>query len=420
MVLNTRNIYKKLPKLLRRLLWFSRMAPRPPEIPGLFTNYEKGRPIAMTPIKMWNETLIRKNLITRECLVTKVHWYKGRESTQREFLRFDISSPDKVHTAILIAERGAGDSSKGKDRLPGTTEPTDTTTPPANPTDSVIGLGIPSVTITPPFASPDVASDSTASSADETSPNIARGKSAATDRKKKLKAEGSSRNASYLHSFISRGLANDEIVHATLDSIAGVPMERKCKNSDFISALTFPKDAGPSTNQIATLLVVTSALEPMNRLMNYWFAATVFEALKCLFPGAKQDFKKHNGGRWRWIWIPHKSSVDAVCEKYDKAQTALDVEIEEERRVEQEQEEARRREIEELRAAAEREREQRRAAEEGARIAEERLRIVKEGVRIAEEERDRERQAAEEEIAKLHHLRRELEALRAEASTGQA
>ncbi|KAI6028019.1 hypothetical protein BKA83DRAFT_4237317 [Pisolithus microcarpus] len=424
MVLNTRNVYKKLPKLLRRFLWFSRMAPRPPEIPGLFTDYENGRPIAMTPIEMWNETFIRKNLITRECLVTKVHWYKGRKSTQREFLRFDISSPDKVHTAILIAERGAGDSSKGKDRLPGTTEPTDATTPPANPTDSMIGPGIPSVTITPPFASPDVASDSTASSADETSPNIARGKSTATDRKKKLKAEGSSENASSSSSFISRGLANDEIVHATLDSIAGVPMERKCKDSDFISALTFPEDAGPSANKIATLLVVTSALEPMYRLMNmqcYWFVATVFEALKCLFPGAKQDITGHNGGTWYQVRIPKKASVDAACRDYDKAQTALDAEIEEECRVEQEREEARRREIEELRAAAEREREQRRAAEEGvriakegARIAEEGVRNAEEGVRIAEEERQKQCQAAEEETAKLHHLRRELEALRAE------
>ncbi|KAI5986184.1 hypothetical protein EDD15DRAFT_2299431 [Pisolithus albus] len=236
---------------------------------------------------------------------------------------------------------------------------------------------------------------------------MARDKSTATDRKKKFKAEGPSRDVSYFHSFISRGYADEEVAHVTLDSIAAIPMERKCKDSDLISALTFPEDAGPSANKIATLLVVTSALEPMFRLMNmqdYWFVATVFEASKCLFPGAKEDFKKHNGGGWHWIWTPQKSSVNAVCEKYDKAQTALDAEIEQERRAEQEQEEARRQEIEGHRAAVEREREQRRAAEER--------------LRIAEEERDREREAAEEraraaaeEIAKLQ---RELEASRAE------
>ncbi|KAI5984133.1 hypothetical protein EDD15DRAFT_1746554 [Pisolithus albus] len=408
MVLDTRNIYKNLPKLLRRILWFSRMAPEPPKIPGLFTNYEKGRPISMTPIEMWNETLIRKNLITRECLVTKIRWYKGRKSAQHEFLRFDISSPDKVHTAILIAERGAGDSNEGKDRLPGTTEPTDTTSPPANPTDSVIGPGIPSVTITPPFASPDVASDSTASSADETSP-IARGNSTVTDRKNKLKAEGSSRNASSSSSFISRGLANEEVVHATLDSIAGADMEQKCNDSDSISTLTFPEDAGPSANKLATLLVVTSALESTYQLMNtrcYWFVAAVFEASKRLFPGAKQDITKHNGGSCYWIRIPQKSSVDVVCGEYKTAQTALDAEIEEECRVEQEREEARRREIAELRAAAEREREQCRAADEQYRAADEQRRAAEEGTRREREQR----QAAEEENAKL---RRELEASRA-------
>ncbi|KAI5995004.1 hypothetical protein EDD15DRAFT_2365913 [Pisolithus albus] len=371
------------------------MAPEPPEIPGLFTDYETKKPFALSPIKMWNKTFIRKNVITRKCLVTKVHWYKGRGSTQREFLRFDISSPDKVHSAILMAEKAAGDSGDSEDRPSGTTEPTDTTTPPANPMDSVIGPDTPSVTITPPFASPNVAGDSAASSADEATPNIARDKSTVTDRKKQFKADRSSRNVSYYPSPISWGYNNEEVVHATLDSIAAVPMERKCKHSDFISALTFPKDAGPSANQIGTLLVVTSALEPMYRLMNMqycWFAATVFEALKRLFPGAKQDFKKHNGGGSRWIWIPQKSSVDAVCEKYGEARTALDVEIEQERRAEQERGEARRREIEERWAAVERKCEQCQVAEE------------------------RERQATEEALATLSHLRRELEALREEAS----
>ncbi|KIK28173.1 hypothetical protein PISMIDRAFT_7688 [Pisolithus microcarpus 441] len=387
------------------------MAPEPPKIPGLFTGYGRGQPVEMNDISLWNDTYIRKKLITRECLVTNIRWYKGRKNVQHEFLRFDISSPDKVHTAILTAERGAGDSSKGKDRLPGIAEHTGTTTPPVNPTDSVIGPSIPPVTTTPPLASPDVTSDSTGSSADETSPNIARGKSTAT--KKKPKAERSSTNASSSSNFISRRSARDAIFHATLDSTASAELERKCEVFECITTLTFPENAGPSADKIATLLVVTSAVEPMYQLMHtqcYWFVATVFEASKCLFPGAEQDITKHNGGRCYRIRIPQKSSVDAVCRDYDKAQTALDAEIEEDRRVEREDEEARRRDIEQRQAAeeaAKREREQRQAAEER--------------VRIVEEERQRERQAAEErarvaeeEIAKL---RRELEASRAGAST---
>ncbi|KAI6028017.1 hypothetical protein BKA83DRAFT_4237290 [Pisolithus microcarpus] len=408
MVLDNANVYKKLPKLLRRLLWFARMAPRPPEIPGLFTDYRKGRPTGIDNITLWNDIYIRRNPVTRQCLVTKVHWYKGRANLQHEYLRFDISSPDKAHTAILIAERLAGDITKDKH---------------ANPMDPAIGPGIPSVTIPPLSALQDVASDSIVSSADETSPNIARGESTATDGKKKLKAEVSFKKASSSSNSISRRLAKDEIVYATLDSIASAPLEQRCKDSDCISTLTFPEDAGPSANKIATLLVVTSALEPTYQLMNtqcYWFVATVFEALKCLFPGAKQDITGHTGGTWYQVRIPKKSSVDAACAKYKVAQSLLDVEIEEEHRVQQEREEARRREIEELRAAAEREREQRRAADEQYRAADKQYRAADEQYRAADEQRQaaeeatrrerEQRQAVEEENAKL---RRELEALRA-------
>ncbi|KAI5989900.1 hypothetical protein EDD15DRAFT_1197510 [Pisolithus albus] len=339
MVLDTRNIYKKLPKFLRRLLWFFRMAPEPPDILGLFTDYRTKDPVQINNLRLWYRSHIRKILITRECLVTKICWYKGRKNVRHEFLRFDISSPDKVHTTIVIAERGAGESSKGGDRLPGVTEHTDTTTPPVNPTDSVIGPSTQPVTTTPPLASPDVASDSTASSADETTPNIDRGESAATDGKKKPKAERSSTNASSSSNIISRRLARDAISYATLDSTASAELEQRCKDTDCISTLTFPENAGPSADKIATLLVVTSELEPMYQLMHtqcYWFVATVFEASKRLFPGAEQDITKHKGGKCYRIRIPQKPSVDAVCGEYDKAQTALDAEIEEERRVERE------------------------------------------------------------------------------------
>ncbi|KAI6017328.1 hypothetical protein BKA83DRAFT_4326805 [Pisolithus microcarpus] len=428
------------------------MAPEPPDIPGLFTDYGTKEPIMITNLKLWYNSHIRKKLITRECLVTNIRWYKGRKNVQHEFLRFDISSPDKVHTAILTAERGAGESSKGGDRLPGIAEHTGTTTPPVNPTDSVIGPSIPPVTTTPPLASPDVTSDSTGSSADETSPNIARGKSTAT--KKKPKAERSSTNASSSSNIISRRSARDAISHATLDSTASAELERKCEVFECITTLTFPENAGPSADKIATLLLVTSTLEPTYQLMHtqcYWFVATVFEASKRLFPGAEQDITKHNGGRCYRIRIPQKSSVDAVCEKYKTAQTALDAEIEEDRRVEREDEEARRRDIEQRQAAeeaakrereqrlaaeeaAKRDREQRQAAEEAAKrdceqrqAAEEAAKRDREQRQAAEEaaKRDREqRQAAEERARaaeeKIANLLRQMEASGAGASTGQA
>ncbi|KAI5984208.1 hypothetical protein EDD15DRAFT_2533261 [Pisolithus albus] len=435
-----RNTYRKLPKFLRRLLWFVRMAPEPPRIRGLFTGYGTPYAVTITNVELWNDTYIRKNLITRGCLVTTIRWYKERRNVQHEFLRVDILSPDKVHIAIVIADRGTAGSSKGNDRRPGqvllfcpstepadysigVTEHTDTTTPPVNPTDSVIGPSTPPVTTTPPIASPDVASDSTESSADETTPNIDRGESAATDGKKKPKAERSSTNASSSSNSISRLPARDAISYATLDSTASAELEQRCKDADCISTLTFPENAGPSADKIATLLVVTSALEPMYQLMHtqcYWFVATVFEASKRLFPGAEQDITKHKGGSCYRIRIPQKSSVDAVCGEYDKARIALDAEIEEERRVEREQEEKRRREIAELRAAAEAADEQRQAAEEAAKREREQRQAADEQRQAADEQRQTAEERARAAEEKMANLLRQMEASGAGASTGRA
>ncbi|KAI5996394.1 hypothetical protein EDD15DRAFT_2195221 [Pisolithus albus] len=67
------------------------------------------------------------------------------------------------------------------------------------------------------------------------------------------------------------GLANNAIVHTTLDSLASTPMEQKwCEDSKFISTLTFPQDSGPSAHKLATVLIETSES-------------------KHLFPGAQKE-----------------------------------------------------------------------------------------------------------------------------------
>ncbi|KAI5983573.1 glycosyltransferase family 20-domain-containing protein [Pisolithus marmoratus] len=380
------------------------MAPEAPKIRGLFTEYRLPAFLSSS-VEPWYDN-IRDNPVTSDCRVVSVGWYKKQNGVEHEFLRFDISSPDKVHTSIVIAERGGGDRNPHRDPSDAA-QATDTIAP----IDTMAGPSSPPDVPTPPFASPDAAGDSTASSADEGSAHII-DKAAKTNRKTKRK----SRRPAPISSFSSstqRG-AHDLVSYATLDSAASAQLERKCTKAARVCTLTFSERVMPSANELATLLYMTSKHEPTYSVTNtqcYWFVETVFEALKVLFAGAEQDTASHRGGTWNRVPIRTKESVEEVCAKYRAARAALEEEIEQKRRVERQQEEERQREREQRLAAeeaAKREREQRRAAEDVAKAAEERA-------RAAEQERQKEReqrQAAEEANAKLL---RELEALRAAA-----
>ncbi|KAI6156611.1 hypothetical protein BKA82DRAFT_1008146, partial [Pisolithus tinctorius] len=125
-----------------------------------------------------------------------------------------------------------------------------------------------------------------------------------------------------------------------------------CDRSRLVCTLSFT-GTKPTADELATLLYVTSAQEPKYSLHDtqcYWFAATVFDALKTLYKGPEQDPTPHLGGR----------GIEPQC------------------RLKQEQKEQRQREQE----AAKRAEEERRAAEERAQAA--------------EEERQKECQATEE------------------------
>ncbi|KIK15384.1 hypothetical protein PISMIDRAFT_679574 [Pisolithus microcarpus 441] len=114
MALNKRNIFKKLPRFLRRLLCMLGMAPNPPSIPGVFTAYGEKSYFCHT-ITPWYTDTIRNNPDTSDCLVFEVGWYKMQNGVKHEFVRFDIYSPDKVHKAIIIAERTGGSTGPDED-----------------------------------------------------------------------------------------------------------------------------------------------------------------------------------------------------------------------------------------------------------------------------------------------------------------
>ncbi|KAI6005432.1 hypothetical protein EDC04DRAFT_2783861 [Pisolithus marmoratus] len=213
-----------------------------------------------------------------------------------------------------------------------------------------------------------------------------------------------------------------------------------CNKATRICGLRFSENGGPSANELATLLDVTSKHEPAYTLINtqcYWFVATVFAALKSLFVGAEQDITTHQGGTWNGLPIRTKESLDEVCAKYRAARAALLEEIELKRRVEHQQEDERWREREQCQAAeeaAKRECKKRQAAEDAAKAAEDekqrerkKRQIAEDAAKVAEDEKERERKkrqvaeerarAAEEANAKLL---RDLEALQRAGATRQA
>ncbi|KAI6009181.1 hypothetical protein EDC04DRAFT_2774204 [Pisolithus marmoratus] len=406
---------KKLSWYFQRLLRMLGMAREYPMIKGLFTGYQQ-LAFLSSSIEPWYDG-IRRNHITCHCIVVEVIWYKKQNGVEHEFLRFNIFSPDKKHIAIVIAERAG--SIRNMNRDPSDpTQPANTTIAPIDAMTGPIAL---------PFTLPDLTGDSAASSDDERSPRM--GKATKTNRQTKQKAKPSAQISS-ISSSSPRG-AHDLM----------------CNKATRICGLKFSENGGPSANELATLLDVTSKHEPAYTLINtqcYWFVATVFAALKSLFVGAEQDITTHQGGTWNGLPIRTKESLDEVCAKYRAARAALLEEIELKRRVEHQQEDERQREREQCQAAeeaAKRERKKRQAAEDTAKAAEDaakaaedekqrerkKRQIAEDAAKVAEDEKQRERKkrqvaeerarAAEEANAKLL---RDLEALQRAGAARQA
>ncbi|KAI6100053.1 hypothetical protein EDD16DRAFT_1526648 [Pisolithus croceorrhizus] len=224
------------------------MVPEHPKIDGLFTPYRQSY-FFLHSIEPWYLNFIRDNPDTWHCSVVEVAWYKKQNGVKHEFLRFDISSPDKRHTCVVIAERNGGGGNANRD-----------------PYDTVPGP------VTP------------------------------------LGATGDS----------TWGAAHDLIHHATLNSRTRAQLEQMFKKATRVCSLTFSEKARPSANELATLLYLTSKLEPTYTVTStqcYWFVETVFTALKSLFEDAEQDIAIHRGGTWNGVPVYTKASVKEQIEQ---------------------------------------------------------------------------------------------------------
>ncbi|KAI6094170.1 hypothetical protein EDD16DRAFT_1687418 [Pisolithus croceorrhizus] len=354
MDLHKRTMLRKLRRFFRRILCALGMVPVHPKIGGLFTAYGTLSPFHFS-VEPWYLDYILKNPHTYDCTVVDVGRYKEKNGVKHEFLRFEISSPDKCHTCILIAERNGAGGNAHRD-------PCDSTRTTDNnaSTDTVSGSVAP-----------------LCANGDSTKPGL---------------------SSSFSSS--SRWAADDLIRCATLGCTAGDRLEEKCKRATRICTLTFSEKARPSANELGTLLYLTSKLEPTYTVTStqcYWYAKTVFTALETLFVDAKPNVAKHPGGTCYGVSVPTKESVGEVCDKYREARDALALEVANRRGLEREQAEERRREPQAAEEERQREHEQLQAAEARARAAEEERQTERER-RLAADERAR---AAEEEIARL-------------------
>ncbi|KAI6106607.1 hypothetical protein EDD17DRAFT_1769710 [Pisolithus thermaeus] len=105
-----------------------------------------------------------------DCPIIEVGWYKKQSGVEHEFLWFNISSPDNMHTSIVISKRVTSVLNPNRDASDAM-QPTDTITPPI-PADTVISPNTLPEAVTPPFSPPDVAGDSMACSASKSSPHV--------------------------------------------------------------------------------------------------------------------------------------------------------------------------------------------------------------------------------------------------------
>lgn len=111
----------------------------------------------------------------------------------------------------------------------------------------------------------------------------------------------------------------------------------------YLCNLDFPASARPSAMQVSVLLCVLSKHSPTYHLWQYqcyWYAYTVWEALKKLFPGCRETTLSEGRSRFWGREIRKAESVETVCEQY-RAEWVRFENVAEERRRRKEEEERR-------------------------------------------------------------------------------
>ncbi|KIK31494.1 hypothetical protein CY34DRAFT_103205, partial [Suillus luteus UH-Slu-Lm8-n1] len=148
--------------------------------------------------------------------------------------------------------------------------------------------------------------------------------------------------ASVLSPSVSQVPAHDTIA-TTFNSPSALEsyLTQQYRSYRFLSNLDFPASARPSAMQVSVLLCVLSKHSPTYRLWQYqcyWYAHTVWEALKRLFDGCQETTLINGRSQFLGQDVPKAESVEEVCKQY-RVEWALFENVVEERRKRKEEEE---------------------------------------------------------------------------------
>ncbi|KAG2136953.1 uncharacterized protein EDB93DRAFT_1091433 [Suillus bovinus] len=147
----------------------------------------------------------------------------------------------------------------------------------------------------------------------------------------------------------SSGIASPSVKQTpALDSVSTTPntgtsthqyLESRYGPYKHLCTLTFsPASTPPSAAQISVLLSVISTHAPNYHLYQfqcYWFASTIWEAIKHLFPGYLESTWQGIRSRCYGFEVDKIDSVKVVCEEYANEQRRLENEAELKRQAEQ-------------------------------------------------------------------------------------
>ncbi|KAG1889664.1 uncharacterized protein F5891DRAFT_1282815 [Suillus fuscotomentosus] len=183
--------------------------------------------------------------------------------------------------------------------------------------------------------------------------------------------------------------------------------------------LDFPASARPSAIQVSVLLSALSKQSPSYHLYQYqchWYAHTVWEALKRLFPDCHEITRSDGRSSHLGVKIEKADSVEVMCEQYHTQWARIENAAEERRRAKEDEVRQLRMEVRaqyqaEIDQAVRRAEEAERKAEEAERKAEKAERRAEEAERKAEEA---ERRAEEAEQKAEEAERKAEERVRAE------
>ncbi|KAF9234398.1 hypothetical protein BU15DRAFT_79081 [Melanogaster broomeanus] len=237
----------------------SLMAP-PTEIAGLFTSLH---PITL-PVDIWSATLNINAANASRCFVKEVVHYKRTGGKEHEFLRFTVSHPEESWKAFVFTDR-------------------------------------------------------------TTKKHSGNGESSLSNKVAMLSNPSSSSSSSSSHSS-PLAPACDTIYVATDHSAALEKLHGTFFNDRHETIRTLTFDTRPSVMELATLLTVTSHHAPSYSLCQnqcYWFADTVYEALRQLFPHHRERIDSGRSGTCHHVPIPKADSFKDVCAAYDEERAAI-------------------------------------------------------------------------------------------------